>query len=219
MSDIPKPRRTRSDALRNREQILRAAVDLIVEHGPNVPLDLVAKRAGVGIATLYRHFPDRTVLLRQVILDVLTQSAAAADTALAEEPDAFTALGRYLHNAIDLRIGVVLPMLAERVTMDDAELTAAQDRSQQALERLVRTAHEQDSLRPDVGSGDIRLLMVRMTPPLPVALSPEDNHRMSHRHLELMLDGLVSFLAVDRLPGRPLELSEVGWQTMSRPSH
>jgi AcrR family transcriptional regulator len=211
MSDIPKPRRTRSDALRNREQIIRAAVDLIVEHGANVPLDLIAKRAGIGIATLYRHFPDRTVLLRQVTLDVLTQSAASADTALSEEPDAFTALARYLHDAIDSRIGVVMPVLADRVEMDDAELSEARARSQAALERLVRTAHEQDSLRQDVGSGDIGLLMIRMTPPLPVALSPEDNHRLSHRHLEVMLDGLLSFLAVDTLPGRPVELSELGW--------
>jgi AcrR family transcriptional regulator len=210
MSDIPKPRRTRSDALRNREQIIRAAVDLIVEQGSNVPLDTVAKRAGVGIATLYRHFPDRLVLLRQVALDVLTQAATTADKALAEEPDAFTALARYLHAALDLRVGVVIPVLAERVPMDDAELVAARDRSQAALERLVRTAHEEESLRPDVGSGDIGLLMIRMTPPLPVALSLEDNHRLSHRHLEVVLDGLLSFLAVDNtLPGRPLELSEL----------
>lgn len=209
MNDIPKPRRTRSDALRNREQILRAAVDLMVEQGPNVALELIAKRANVGIATLYRHFPDRMVLLRQVTLDVLGQSADAADAALAEEPDAFTALARYLHDAIDLRIGVVMPMLADRVAMDD-ELLAARDRSQTALQALVKAAHDEESLRPDVGSGDIGLLMIRMTPPLPVALAPEDNHRLSHRHLELVLDGLLSFLAVDNLPGRPLELDELG---------
>ncbi|MCA1656080.1 MAG: TetR/AcrR family transcriptional regulator, partial [Pseudonocardiaceae bacterium] len=86
MNDIPKPRRTRSDALRNREQILRSAVDLMVEQGPTVPLEMIARRAGVGIATLYRHFPDRMVLLRQLALDLLTQSAAEATRALAEEP-------------------------------------------------------------------------------------------------------------------------------------
>lgn len=209
MNDIPKPRRTRADAVRNREQILRAAVDLMVEQGPTVPLEMIARRAGVGIATLYRHFPDRMVLFRQVALDVLTQSAAAAKAALAEEPDAFTALTRYLHDAIDLRIGVVVPMLAERVLSED-DLTTARDASQNALAEVVRAAHEEGSLRQDVGSGDIGLLMIRMTPPLPVAISPEDNHRLSHRHLELVLDGLLRFLAVDTLPGRPLELEELG---------
>lgn len=238
MNDVPKPRRTRADAIRNREQILRAAVDLMVEQGPTVPLEMIARRAGVGIATLYRHFPDRTVLLRQVALDVLTQATAAAKAALAEEPDAFTALARYLHDAIDLRIGVVMPMLAERVLMDE-ELVTARDVSQEAMSAVVRAAHEEGSLRTDVGSGDIGLLMIRMTPPLPVAISPEDNHRLSHRHLELVLDGLLRFLAVDSLPGRPLGLEELGeiprdddgnylpvleggttrcWQSMNRPS-
>ncbi len=209
MNDLPKPRRTRADAVRNREQILRAAVDLMVEQGPAVPLEMIARQAGVGIATLYRHFPDRMVLLRQVALDVLTQSAVAAKAALEEEPDAFTALARYLHDAIDLRIGVVMPMLAGRVLMDE-ELITARDASQHALTAVVRAAHEEGSLRPDVGSGDIGLLMIRMTPPLPVAIAPEDNHRLSHRHLELVLDGLLRFLAVDSLPGRPLDLEELG---------
>jgi len=209
MNDLPKPRRTRADAVRNREQILRAAVDLMVEQGPTVALEMIARRAGVGIATLYRHFPDRMVLLRQVTLDVLTQSAAAAKAALEEEPDAFTALARYLHDAIDLRIGMVMPMLAERVSMDD-ELVTARDASQNAMAAVVQAAHDEGSLRPDVGSGDIGLLMIRMTPPLPVAISPADNHQLSHRHLELVLDGLLRFLAVDTLPGRPLGLEELG---------
>lgn len=239
MTSIPKPRRTRADALRNREQILRAAVDLLVEQGPAVPLEMIARKAQVGIATLYRHFPDRTVLLRQLALDVLTQATEAANAALAEEPDGFTALARYLHDAIDLRIGLVMPMLADRVHMDD-ELDAAGEKSQKALAKLVKAAHDEESLRPDVGSGDIGLMMIRLAPPLPVAIAPEDNHRLSHRHLEIMLDGLLSFLAVDSLPGRPIDLEELGsipkdadgnyesvledengrrcWQDMARPS-
>ncbi len=208
MNDIPRTRRTRADALRNREQILRATVDLMVEQGPTVPLEAIARRAGVGIATLYRHFPDRTVLLRQVALDTLTQSAAAAETALAEEPDAFTALARYLHDAIDLRIGIVMPLVNERVLMDD-EVVAARDASRRKMAEIVQAAHDEGSLRPDVGPGDIGLLVTRMAPPLP-SLSAEDNHRLSHRHLELVLDGLLGFLAYDALPGRPLALEELG---------
>jgi AcrR family transcriptional regulator len=210
MTDIPKPRRTRADALRNREQILHAAVDLLVEDGPAVALETIARRARVGIATLYRHFPDRSVLFRHVAADVLRQSAEAARAALAEEPDAFTALARYLHDAIDIRIGVVMPILAERI-LTDTELTAARDASQNAIAALVKAAHDEGSLRPDVGSGDIGLLMIRMTPPLPVNISPEDNHRLSHRQLELVLDGLLRFLAVDSLPGRPLDIDELGF--------
>lgn len=209
MTDISKPRRIRADAVRNRDQILRATVDLLLEDGPTAALETIARRAGVGIATLYRHFPDRTVLLRQVALDVLQQSAAASKAALAEEPDAFTALARYLHHAIDLRVCAVMPLLVTLIPMDE-ELVEAADASQDAFSALVRAAHEERSLRQDVGSGDIGLLMSRLTPPLPAAMSPEDNHRLSHRHLELVLDGLLQFLATDSLPGRPLGVEELG---------
>ena len=209
MAELPKQRRIRADALRNREQILLAAVGLLVKDGPTVALDAIAREAGVGIATLYRHFPDRTVLLRQVAVGVLRQATAAARVTLAEEPDAFTALSRYLHDAIDIRIGVILPVLSDRLLADD-EVNAARDESQKALDALVKAAHDEGSLRTDIGAGDIILLMIRMSPPLPVDISAEENRRLSHRQLELILDGLLRFLAVGSLPGRSLDAEELG---------
>jgi AcrR family transcriptional regulator len=208
MTDIPRPRRTRADAVRNREHILRATVDLLVEVGTSVALETIAKRASVGIATLYRHFPDRTVLLRQVAIDMLAQSSMAAKTALAEEPDAFTALATYVHSAIDLRMGVILPMLAERVEGDE-DLFAARDESKRSLEALVQAAHDEGSLRPDVGPGDISLLVIRVARPLPIPITADANRRLSHRHAELILDGLLRFLAVDSLRDRPLQVNEL----------
>ncbi len=204
----PKPRRMRADALRNREQILRAAADLVIEQGPTAPMELIARRAKVGIATLYRHFPDRSVLLRQVALDTLRQSADEATAALAEEPDAFTALARYMHDSLDLRIGAVMSVLADRLPMDD-ELQEARRRSREAHNALADAAHAEGSLRPDVTAGDISLLIIRFTPPLPGTISPEDNHRLSHRHLELMLDGLLRFLSDERLPGPALSFDDL----------
>jgi AcrR family transcriptional regulator len=66
--------------------------------------------ARVGIATLYRRFPDRVALTRAVALYVLVQVAAEARAAVAEERDAFQALRRYLHRALDLRIAAVMPV-------------------------------------------------------------------------------------------------------------
>lgn len=208
MTDVPRPRRTRADAVRNREQILRSAVDLLVEVGPSVPLETIARRAGVGIATLYRHFPDRTVLLRQVAVDMLEQSSAVAKTALEQEPDAFTALAKYVHAAIDLRMGVLMPMLAERVAGDET-LFAARVESKRTLEALVKAAHDEGSLRPDVGPGDISLLVIRVARPLPVPITGDANNRLSHRHAEIILDGLLRFLAADSLRDRPLQVNEV----------
>src|SRR5882672_7902292 len=94
----------RADARRNRDQVLAAARDVFVELGADAPLDEVARRAGVGIATLYRRFPDRAALQRAVALDVLRRAGEAARRAEAEEPDGLAALGRYMHAALDLRI-------------------------------------------------------------------------------------------------------------------
>jgi len=204
----PKQRRMRADALRNRERILRSAVDLLIEQGTGAPMEAVARRANVGIATLYRHFPDRSVLLRQVALDTLRQSAHEARTALAEEPDAFAGLSRFMHDSIDLRIGAVMPVLVDRVQMDE-ELLAARRESREAVAALVGAAHREGYLRPDVTSGDIGLLIIRLTPPLPGAMAPEDNHQLSHRHLELLLDGLVRVMSDQELPGPVLSTDEL----------
>lgn len=208
MPEIPRPRPTRADALRNREKVLRATADLLVEEGSTVGLEAIAKRAGVGIATLYRHFPDRTVLLRRVAMDVVQQTAKAARTALAEGPDAFNALTSYIHTAIDLRVGVILPMIAERVP-GDKELFAAREESRLALEALVQAAHNEKSLRQDIGPGDINLLVIRVARPLPLPIDPAANNRLSHRHAEILIDGLLQFNAAELGDRPPLEVAEL----------
>src|SRR5437870_4758030 len=94
---VSRRRGLRADAMRNRAHVLAAARDVFVEHGADAPLDEIARRAGVGIATLYRRFPDREALLRAVALDVLARTGDEARAAEAEEPDPFGALGRYMH--------------------------------------------------------------------------------------------------------------------------
>ena len=72
--------RPRADALRNRERIVTAAREMFVEHGPDVPLDDIARRAGVGNATVYRNFPDRDALVREVVCSVMDRTVAAVCT-------------------------------------------------------------------------------------------------------------------------------------------
>jgi AcrR family transcriptional regulator len=180
----------RADARRNRERLLAAARDAFVELGADAPLDEVARRAGVGIATLYRRFPDRPALLREVALDLMGRSAAEATAALAEEPDAFAALARYMHRAVDLRIAAVMPEVVGRLRRDDEELQAARRASIEAIDRIIDTARADGALRPDVASGDVGLLLVRLTRPLPGPFPAEVDSRLTHRHLDLLLDGL-----------------------------
>jgi AcrR family transcriptional regulator len=191
----------RADALRNRQRLLEAARDALIEQGANAPLDDIARRAGVGIGTLYRRFPDRPALLRQVALDLLRRSAHEGASALAEEPDGFSALARYMHRALDLRIAAAMPVVVGRLPMEqDAELVAARRASVGPLDQIVAKAHQDGGLRPEVASGDIGLLLVRLTRPLPGPFPPEVNRRLAHRHLDMVLAGLRS----SNPPGAPL---------------
>src|SRR3954469_24035261 len=101
----------RADARRNLEQLLLSARELVADRGAGVPLEEVARRAGVGIATLYRRFPDRSALLRAVVLDALERTSAAAEEALDGAGEGFTALVRYLHAALDVRASAVIPLV------------------------------------------------------------------------------------------------------------
>ena len=92
----------RADAQRSRRLLLDAACVLFVEAGIEVALEAVARRAGVGIATLYRHFPDRLALVEAVAIDVMARTEDEARAALADEPDGFAALRRYMHRAFDV---------------------------------------------------------------------------------------------------------------------
>jgi AcrR family transcriptional regulator len=82
------PETKRADARRNREKLLLAATELFATAGNDVSLDAVAKRAGVGIGTLYRHFPTRDALVEAAYRAEVTHLCEAAEALLAEhEPD------------------------------------------------------------------------------------------------------------------------------------
>ena len=185
------PRRPqRADARDNRRRLIEAARDVLIERGPAAPLEEIARRAGTGIATLYRHFPDRRALIRDVILDALQRTNDEARQAATQEPDPFGALARYMHQAIDVRTAAVIPALLDQAPFDDEEIRQARQTGSALLEALVGAAHRAGTLRADVTPGDIGLLIVRLSRPLPGGFPPETNNSLSHRHLDLLIDGL-----------------------------
>jgi AcrR family transcriptional regulator len=181
-------RRLRADARRNHEQLLAAARDVFVERGPGAPLEEVARRAGVGIGTLYRRFADRQSLLRAVAQDALARTVLAAEQALAEESDGFAALVRYMHAALESRVSAVLPLVID-TEVDDELLAPAREAGAALVQRLVDAAHRDGTLAADVTFADIGTLLVRLSRPLP-RLPPEVNDRFAHRHLDLLIEGL-----------------------------
>jgi AcrR family transcriptional regulator len=181
----------RADARRNQERLLVAARDLFVDQGADVPLEEVATRAGVGIATLYRRFPDRAALMRAVAVHVLTMITHEARAVAAEETDAFSALSRYLRRTLDLRVAAVMPVLASRLDLeDDDEVRSARGNVTPLYERMVAAAHATGQLRADVGAGDIGLMLIRLSRPLAGNFPPELDDATARRQLDLMLDGL-----------------------------
>lgn len=201
------PPRLRADALRNRERIIAAARETMVEFGAEVPLDEIARRAGVGNATLYRHFADRRELIHDVTLSVMARTADRAESALAEEPDAFQALRRFVHDAVEERIGALCPLLSESVDLSHPDLLAARERLESAIEAVMRAARDSGQLRTDIAVGDLMVALTQLTRPLPDS-GCIDFDKFVHRHLQLFLDGLMT-PARSELPGAAATLDDL----------
>ncbi|MFF4574670.1 TetR/AcrR family transcriptional regulator [Streptomyces sp. NPDC001410] len=201
---VPRPR---ADALRNRERIVTAAREMFVEHGPDVPLDEIARRAGVGNATLYRNFPDRDALVREVVCSVMDRTAEAAEQALAETGDAFAALERFVHAAADERISALCPMVSSTFDKDHPDLVASRERAEHLIEEVMGRAKEAGQLRTDVGVGDLMIAAAQLSRP-PAGTDCLSSDRFVHRHLQLFLDGLRA-PARSVLPGAAVSIKEL----------
>ncbi|MFJ5925239.1 TetR/AcrR family transcriptional regulator [Kitasatospora sp. NPDC092948] len=206
MTTVAAPRR-RADATRNRARIVAAAREAFVEYGAMAPLDEIARRAGVGNATLYRNFADRRTLIHQVSLAVIDRVVAHAHAAAAEEPDSFAAVSRFVHAAADERIGALCSLLSDSIDPHYPELADARAEMKQVTEDLIARAQADGLLRADVGAGDVMVAMSQLTRPLP-GTGCLDLDRLAHRHLQLLLDGLRT-VAPSPLPGCAVTLEDL----------
>ncbi|WP_408055338.1 TetR/AcrR family transcriptional regulator [Streptomyces paludis] len=188
--------RPRADALRNRERIVAAAREMFVEYGSEAPLDEIARRAGIGNATLYRHFPDRRALIHGVVRSVMSRTADIAERLLAEDaaserPDPFGALCRFVHASADERIGALCPMLSETFEQDRPDTRAERERLEGLAERLMERARVAGQLRTDVTVTDVMMALSQLTRPLPDSACLNLD-RFTHRHIQLLLDGMAA---------------------------
>lgn len=183
-------RRPRADASRNRERIIGAARELLVEQGPEVPFDRIADRAGVANATLYRHFEDRHALLVEVTMSALDGIAEEAEAALADpSSDAFAALEHFVHRAADERIASTAPLLCEGFDRNRPRIVTARERLETAVEALMDRARAAGQLRPDVQLGDLIVAITQLSRPLAGAMCGSIDGFI-HRHLQIFIDGL-----------------------------
>ncbi|MEF9883484.1 TetR/AcrR family transcriptional regulator [Streptomyces sp. P9-A4] len=202
---VPRPR---ADALRNRERIVTAAREMFVEFGHQVPYDEVARRAGVGNATLYRNFPERAELVHEVVLSIMARLTELAERSTEEEADPFAALRRFTHGAADERIGALCPMLDGAFDREHPDLIAERRRLEEAVQRLVDHAQRAGRLRADIGVGDLTVAISQLTRPLPGTACGGNFDQFVHRHLQLFLDGLEA-PARSALPGKAATLEDL----------
>jgi AcrR family transcriptional regulator len=150
----------RADARHNYEALLAAADELFTTHGPNAPLDEIARRAGVGNATLYRHFPDRRDLLVAVCVGEV-EALCAVGAELEADAEAGRAFTRWLHAYIDhvsSKQGLASAFATGR--RDDSELIAACQSAVAAIGiSLLQRAQDVGAVRDDVELADVVTLV------------------------------------------------------------
>jgi AcrR family transcriptional regulator len=156
-------RKPRADSVRNREQLMAAAKAAFAERGADVALEEIARRAGVGIGTLYRHFPTRHALLAGVYRREVKQLAAAADRLLAERPPG-EALEAWLGQLVDYMATkrVIAPAL-QAAPGEGSDAYASGSAVVDALHRLARAAAAGGDIRADIQPDDLVRLVAGLS--------------------------------------------------------
>jgi AcrR family transcriptional regulator len=158
VQEVPAGRALRADARRNRQRIVDAARVVFAEQGLEVPLEDIADRAGVGIATLYRRFPTREELVAAVFRDQLLKYATAAEEAL-EASDPWTGFCDYVEQLCAMQASDRgFAQFSVMMLTNSEESKQLRERGYEAAVRLIRRAQEAGALREDFVPEDLLLL-------------------------------------------------------------
>ncbi len=180
------PRGKRADAQRNLRSLLQAAMDVFTESGVDAPVRAIAERAGVGVGTVYRHFPQRADLIVAVMKSRIDDCADAA-VSIAAEHDPGEALSRWMQRYVDFIL--TKRGLSNALQSDHAAYAALPDyfyaRLRPALASLLRTAVEQGAIRPGYEADEL----LRAAATLCKA-NPVEDTALTRKMVGLLVDGL-----------------------------
>ncbi|WIM96317.1 helix-turn-helix domain-containing protein [Actinoplanes oblitus] len=181
--------RLRADARRNRAALLTAAREVFAEQGLDASLDEIARRAGVGNATLYRRFPSRRHLIAEVFAAHMTAAVRLADQAL-EHPDPWAAFVGYLTRVCELQATDrgLAELLVTSAFDDDERLSALRAAAQQRAVDVLLRAQRAGRLRGDFTRHDLWLVMMANAGVNRHATDPN----AWRRQLSLLLGGLAT---------------------------
>ena len=179
-------RRPRSDAQRNRERILDVAKEAFTRSGADASLDEIAKEAGVGPGTLYRHFPSRAELLEAVYRTEM-EKLAAAEQKFAEELPPIDALRAWLLLFVDYIAAkqLIAPALNALVGDPKKMFEASHTRIWEAIRALVKRAIKSGDMRKDFDPIDLLRALIGVAN---VATSP-DWQQSARRLVDILVTG------------------------------
>ncbi|HEY0194167.1 MAG TPA: TetR/AcrR family transcriptional regulator [Kofleriaceae bacterium] len=175
MRTPPAPKALRADAQRNRQRMLEVAEQVFADQGTDIPIDEIARRAGIGVGTIYRHFPTKQALCSAIASERMAWLAArAGELAEADDPDrAFFQVIELL--SVEFRRKKDLNQALAGV--DVAALTAdSKARMRTAVTRLLHRAQAAGAVRADLVYEDIIALVIATIPSPPRA--PGDPERL-----------------------------------------
>src|SRR6266545_6444910 len=179
------PRPLRADAQRNRDKLLDVAVRAFSQDGPDVTLEAIAKEAGVGIGTLYRHFPTREALIEAAYRNELAAVCDASPELLATMPPA-EALRTWMDRFVDYMTRKMGMADALRAVIASGANPYAQSRELLvgAIKPLLDAGAADGVIRADVSADDVLVSLSG------VALAAGAKRDQADRLLNLLLDGL-----------------------------
>lgn len=176
----------RADAARNRQLLLAAAADEFAEHGLNASVADIARRAGVGKGTVFRHFATKDDLLAAIVLDRIDALNAVGERLL-DAADPGAALLEFLTVAAHQRQQLDLSFLQEAGELN-AEVTTVRAQMFHTVNMLVDRAREHGVVRADVTGTDVILLMC--APNYVISYVPDASPDLWQRYLAIIFDGL-----------------------------
>jgi AcrR family transcriptional regulator len=182
----PAPRKPRTDAQRNRERILDVAKEAFTRHGTDASLDDIAKDAGVGPGTLYRHFPNRNALIEAVYRTEVAK-LAAAERKFAETMSPVEALRAWMLLFIDYIAAkhIIAPALNSLVGGPSKLYEGSRTQIQGAIESLVKRAIKSGDIRKDLEPFDLLRALIGVSN---VASAP-DWQQSARRLVDILISG------------------------------
>ena len=203
MAESTKP--LRADAERNRRLLLDAAAAAFAEHGLDVGVGEIARRAGVGRGTVFRRFPTKEHLIAAVVVDRMHQ-ASARGRELLSAPDPGSALFELLAAMVEAaQTDRALFEAVDDIFLANDDIRGAHDELVEVLDQLLRRAQEAGAVRDDVGALDLLMMFKGVCE----AARPFNNLDIAARQLDLVRAALRPVPAGERLQGRPPTLADM----------